>query len=50
MSTASMCCAKSSKFRGALAQAAPKELAEITAELLIPKDEDDDESYEQPFA
>jgi len=31
------------KFRGALAQAAPKELAEITAELLIPKDEEDDE-------
>ena len=26
------------KFRGALAQAAPKELAEITSELLIPKE------------
>jgi hypothetical protein len=37
------------KFRGALAQAAPKELAEITIELLIPKDEDDDESPSSPF-
>ena len=37
------------KFRGALAQAAPKELAEITAELLIPKDEEDDESLSSPF-
>ena len=30
------------KFRGALAQAAPKELAELTAELLIPKDDEED--------
>jgi hypothetical protein len=37
------------EFRGALAQAAPKELAEITAELLITKDEDDDESPSSPF-
>ena len=37
------------KFRGALAQAAPKELAEITSELLIPKDEDEDESPSSPF-
>ena len=37
------------KYRGALAQAAPKELAEITIELLIPKDEDDDESPSSPF-
>jgi hypothetical protein len=37
------------KFRGALAQAAPKELAEITSELLIPKDEDEDEGPSSPF-
>ena len=37
------------KFRGALAQAAPKELAEITAELLIPKGEEDDENRRSPF-
>jgi hypothetical protein len=37
------------KYRGALAQAAPKELAEITIELLIPKDEEDDESPSSPF-
>ncbi len=37
------------KYRGALAQAAPKELAEITIELLIPKDEDDDEGPSSPF-
>jgi len=33
------------KFRGALAQAAPKELAEITAELLIPNDPEEEEDY-----
>jgi hypothetical protein len=38
------------KFRGALAQAAPKELADITAELLIPKENpDDDEGSGSPF-
>ncbi|HEV2491946.1 MAG TPA: ATP-binding protein [Terriglobia bacterium] len=37
------------KFRGALAQAAPKELAELTAELLIPKKEEDDEDRRSPF-
>lgn len=31
------------KFRGALAQAAPKELAELTADYLMPKKEDDEE-------
>jgi hypothetical protein len=31
------------KFRGALAQAAPKELADLTAEFLIPNEEPDDE-------
>lgn len=36
------------KFRGMLAQAAPKELAELTAEYLIPKEDDDDE-YSGPF-
>jgi len=38
------------KFRGALTQAAPKELAELTAELLIPKqDPDDEEDSGSPF-
>jgi hypothetical protein len=37
------------KNSGALSQAAPKELAEITAELVIPKDEKDDEGYSSPF-
>jgi len=37
------------KFRGALAQAAPKELAELTAELLLPKREEDDEDRDGPF-
>lgn len=37
------------KFRGALAQAAPRELAQITAELLIPGDEEDDESPSSPL-
>lgn len=38
------------KFRGALAQAAPKELAELTAELLLLKErEDDDEASSGPF-
>ena len=37
------------KNSGALSQAAPKELAEITAELLIPKAEDEEEGYRSPF-
>jgi hypothetical protein len=40
------------KFRGALAQAAPKELAELTADYLLPKEEKDDEhedEYNSPF-
>jgi hypothetical protein len=37
------------KFGGALAQAAPKQLAEITAELLIPKDDEEDENPNSPF-
>jgi hypothetical protein len=37
------------KNSGALSQTAPKELAEITAELLIPKDEEDDEDDRSPF-
>jgi hypothetical protein len=37
------------KNSGALSQAAPKELAEITAELLIPKDEEDEEGDIGPF-
>ena len=40
------------KNSGALSQAAPKELAEITAELLIPKDEEDEEDergYRSPL-
>lgn len=37
------------KNSGALSQAAPKELAEITAEFLIPKDEEDEEGYRSPF-
>ena len=37
------------KFRGALAQAAPKELAELTAEVLIREKEEDDEDRHTPF-
>jgi hypothetical protein len=37
------------KNSGALSQAAPEELAEITADLLIPKDEDDERGYRSPF-
>lgn len=37
------------KFRGALAQAAPKELAELTAELLLPKEGEHDEDFAGPF-
>lgn len=37
------------KFRGLLAQAAPKELAELTADYLMPKDEDKDEDSGGPF-
>ena len=37
------------KFRGSLAQAAPKELAELTAELLLPKKGEDDEDSDGPF-
>jgi hypothetical protein len=38
------------KFRGSLAQAAPKELAELTAEYLVAKgDEKDDEEDNGPF-
>jgi hypothetical protein len=37
------------KFRGALAQAAPKELAELTAELLLPKEGQDDDNFAGPF-
>ncbi len=38
------------KFRGLLAQAAPKELAELTAKYLMPKgDEEDEEEYSGPF-
>src|SRR5574341_693792 len=32
------------KFRGTLAQAAPKELAELTADYLLPKEEDEEDS------
>jgi len=38
------------KFRGTLAQAAPKELAELTAEYLFPKEDDEEDDYEGPFA
>ncbi|MBZ5565002.1 MAG: ATP-binding protein [Acidobacteriia bacterium] len=37
------------KFRGALAQAAPKELAELTADYLLPKEDKEDEEYSGPF-
>ena len=37
------------KFRGVLAQAAPKELAELTADLLLPKEEEGDEASHGPF-
>jgi hypothetical protein len=37
------------KFRGALAQAAPKELAELTAELLLQKDDEDDDGRYDPL-
>jgi len=37
------------RFRGALAQAAPKELAELTADYLLPKENEEDEEYSGPF-
>jgi hypothetical protein len=37
------------KFRGALAQAAPKELAELTADYLLPKEDEEDEEYSGPL-
>jgi hypothetical protein len=37
------------KFRGALAQAAPKELADLTADYLMPKEDEEDEEYDGPF-
>jgi GNAT superfamily N-acetyltransferase len=37
------------KNSGALSQAAPQELAEVIAELLIPKDQEDDERDRSPF-
>jgi hypothetical protein len=37
------------KFRGSLAQAAPKELAELTADYLLPKKEDEEDEYDGPF-
>jgi hypothetical protein len=37
------------KFRGTLAQGAPKELAELTADLLLPKEGADDEDQQGPF-
>jgi hypothetical protein len=37
------------KNSGALSQAAPKELAEITADLLIPKDEEEEDDDRDPF-
>jgi hypothetical protein len=37
------------KFRGALAQAAPKELADITADYLLPDGNEDDDEYDGPF-
>ena len=36
------------KFRGSLAQAAPKELAELTAEVLIPTEEEEEEHRRGP--
>lgn len=37
------------RFRGALAQAAPKELAELTSEVLIPRKKEDNEDRHSPF-
>ena len=37
------------KFRGSLAQAAPKELAELTAEYLMPKKDEDEDDHSGPF-
>ena len=37
------------KFRGTLAQGAPKELAELTAELLLPKEGEEDEDQQGPL-
>ncbi len=37
------------KFRGSLAQAAPKELADLTADYLLPKDDEEDDEYNGPF-
>jgi hypothetical protein len=37
------------KNSGALSQAAPKELAEVTAELLIPKAEEEEKDRRHPF-
>jgi hypothetical protein len=37
------------KFRGSLAQAAPKELAELTAEVLIPTEEEEEEYRRGPM-
>ena len=37
------------KFRGTLAQGAPKELAELTADLLLPKEGEEDEDQQGPF-
>ena len=37
------------KFRGSLAQAAPKELAELTADYLLPKEDDEKDDYDSPF-
>ena len=37
------------KFRGTLAQGAPKELAELTAELLLPKQGEEDEDRQGPL-
>jgi hypothetical protein len=37
------------KFRGSLAQAAPKELAELTADYLMPKEDEDEDDHRGPF-
>lgn len=37
------------KFRGTLAQGAPKELAELTADLLLPKEGAEDEDHQGPL-
>ena len=37
------------KFRGALAQAAPRELADLTADFLLPKEDEQDEESIGPF-